>query len=573
MVEHVWLKHYPHGVPAEIDPDSYRSLAHLLEDVMVRYAEQAATVCLGRTLTYGDLDRLSTRFGAWLGSLGLPKGSRVALMMPNCHAYVVSLLGTLRAGMTAVNVNPLYTPRELENQLRDARVDVLVVLENFAHTVEKVGPEGMVRQVVLASMGDLLGGLRGWAVNMMLRHVRRTVPPFNLPGAVRFAEVMRQGKDLPFEPPQLSGEDLAFLQYTGGTTGVSRGAMLTHRNMVANVLQSCAWFHPAMDQPGKPTPEGPPVFVGALPLYHIFALTICLLVNMQLGGKLILIPNPRDVKGLVKALRPHRPVVFPGVSTLYDMLVAHEVFRGLDFSNLRISLAGGMAVPKAVARRWESVTGCPICEGYGLTEASPTVACSPTNTTTHDGTVGMPLPSTEIGIRDEALRPLPWGQPGEVVVRGPQVMAGYWQHAEDTRAVMTPDGFLRTGDIGVMDERGYLRLLDRQKDMILVSGFNVYCNEVEDVVCSHPGVRACAAVGVQDEHAGQAVKIFVVREDRTLTREELLAYCKERLTGYKRPRIVAFVKSLPKSDVGKVLRRPLRDGTVVPEPDETEKPA
>ena len=572
-MERVWLTHYPCGVPADIDPDSYRSLAHLLEEAMVRHAGQEAVVCLGRTLTYGDLDRLSMRFGAWLESLGLPKGARVGLMMPNCHAYVVSLLGTLRAGMAAVNVNPLYTPRELGNQLRDASVDVLVVLENFAHTVEKVGPEELVRRVVLASMGDLLGGLKGWGVNMWLRHMRRMVPPFRLFGAVRFAEVMRQGKGLPFVPPRLEGADLAFLQYTGGTTGVSRGAMLTHRNMVANVLQGCAWFHPAMDQPGKPTPEGAPVFVGALPLYHIYALSICLLVNMQLGGKLILIPNPRDVKGLVKALRPHRPVVFPGVSTLYDMLASHELFRGLDFSNLRISLAGGMAVPKAVAQRWETVTGCPVCEGYGLTEASPMVVCSPTNTMAHDGTVGMPLPSTEIGIRDNELRPLPWGQPGEVVVRGPQVMAGYWRHAEDTRAVMTPDGFLRTGDIGVMDERGYLRLLDRKKDMILVSGFNVYCNEVEDVICSHPAVKECAAVGVPDEHSGQAVKIFVVRQDRTLTCEALLAYCKERLTGYKRPRIVAFVKSLPKSDVGKVLRRPLRDGTAVLEADEAEKAA
>ena len=566
-LEHVWLKSYPAGVPAEIDPDSYPSVAALLEEVMRQYADRDAVVCLGKVLRYGELDRLSAQFAAWLQSLSLARGSRVALMMPNCHAYVVALIGVMRAGMAAVNVNPLYTPRELAHQLKDSGAEILLVMENFAHTVEKVLAQTAVRQVVLVSMGDLLGPLKGWMTNFVVRRVKKMVPAFRLPGAIRFGEVMSRGARFPFRAPEVASSDVAVLQYTGGTTGVSKGAMLTQRNIVANVLQDCAWFHPAMDQPGRPRPEGAPVFVTALPLYHIYAFTICMLVGLHLGGKLILIPNPRDVDAVVKALKPHKVVVFPGLSTLYNMLMGHEGFRQLDFSNLRISLAGGMAVPSAVAARWQEVTGCPVCEGYGMTETSPTVACTPTDTTLHDGTAGLPLPSTEIRILDENQQPLPVGQEGEVAVRGPQLMAGYWQREAETKQFMTPDGFFRTGDVGVLDERGFLRLLDRKKDMILVSGFNVYANEVEDVVLSHPGVKECAVVGVEDERSGQAVKAFVVRRDGALDEAALQAHCAERLTGYKRPRIVSFVKALPKSDVGKVLRRQLRDGTVVPEVD------
>jgi len=566
-VEQVWLKSYPAGVPAEIDPDSYPSVAAMLEEVLHRHADRDAVVCLGKVLRYGDLDRLSAQFAAWLQSLSLPRGSRVALMMPNCHAYVVALIGVMRAGMAAVNVNPLYTPRELAHQLKDSGAEILLVMENFAHTVEKALPQTVVRQVVLVSMGDLLGPLKGRVTNFVVRRVKKMVPAFRLPGAIRFAEVLAQGTKQPFRKPEVQPSDLAVLQYTGGTTGVPKGVMLTQRNIVANVLQDQAWFHPSMEQPGRPRPEGPPVFVAALPLYHIYAFMVCLLLGLHLGGKLILIPNPRDVDAVVKALKPHKAVVFPGLSTLYNLLMGHEGFRQLDFSNLRISLAGGMAVPSAVAARWREVTGCPVCEGYGLTEAAPTVACTPTDTTLHDGTVGLPLPSTEIRILDEKRQPLPAGQAGEVAVRGPQIMAGYWQREEETREFLMPDGFFLTGDVGVMDERGFLRLLDRKKDMILVSGFNVYSNEVEEVVSSHPGVKECAVVGVEDERSGQAVKAYVVRRDPALTGETLQAHCAEWLTGYKRPRTIAFVKWLPKSDVGKVLRRPLRDGTAVPEAD------
>ena len=566
-MEQVWLKSYPAGVPAEIDPDSYPSVAAMLEEVLHRHADRDAVVCLGKVLRYGDLDRLSAQFAAWLQSLSLPRGSRVALMMPNCHAYVVALIGVMRAGMAAVNVNPLYTPRELAHQLKDSGAEILLVMENFAHTVEKALPQTVVRQVVLVSMGDLLGPLKGRVTNFVVRRVKKMVPAFRLPGAMRFAEVLAQGAKQPFRKPEVQPSDLAVLQYTGGTTGVPKGVMLTQRNIVANVLQDQAWFHPSMEQPGRPRPEGPPVFVAALPLYHIYAFMVCLLLGLHLGGKLILIPNPRDVDAVVKALKPHKVVVFPGLSTLYNMLMGHEGFRQLDFSNLRISLAGGMAVPSAVAARWREVTGCPVCEGYGMTETSPTVTCTPTDTTLHDGTAGLPLPSTEIRILDENQQPLPVGQEGEVAVRGPQIMAGYWQREEETREFLMPDGFFLTGDVGVMDERGFLRLLDRKKDMILVSGFNVYSNEVEEVVSSHPGVKECAVVGVEDERSGQAVKAYVVRRDPALTGETLQAHCAERLTGYKRPRTIAFVKWLPKSDVGKVLRRPLRDGTAVPEAD------
>ncbi|MDO5103606.1 MAG: AMP-binding protein [Lautropia sp.] len=563
-----WLKHYPEGVPADVDPDAYRSLAHLLEASMAAYAEREALVCLGRSVRYGELAALSRDMAAWLQSLGLREGCRVALMMPNCLPYVVSLFGVLRAGLVAVNVNPLYTPRELTVQLKDSGAEAIVVLENFGATLAKVIDNTAVKHVVLVSMGDLQGWLKGRLINAVLRHVKKMVPPFDIPGAQRFASIMARGKRMRFQAPVLSGDQLAFLQYTGGTTGVPKGAMLTHRNMVANVLQDEAWFYPAMRQSGKAAPSGPLVFAGLLPLYHVYALMVCLLVSMRVGGLLVLLPNPRDVKAVVKALKPHKVVVFPGISTLYDLLLGDASFRALDFSDLRITVGGGMAVPSSVAAHWQEVTGCPVCEGYGMSEASPTVSCSPTDTKRHDGTVGLPLPSTEIRVVDEAMQPLPPGEVGEVLVRGPQVMAGYWQRPNETAEFMTPDGFFRTGDIGVLDQRGFLRLVDRKKDVILVSGFNVYSNEIEEVVMSHTEVKACAAIGVPDARSGQSVKIYVVRTSSSLTEQALIEYCATRLTGYKRPREVAFVKSLPKSDIGKVLRRQLRDGSVVPERDE-----
>lgn len=566
-MDRVWLKHYPAGVPAEIDPDQYDSLVHLLDASMEKNADQDALIYLGKALRYRDLQRLTTQFAGWLQSLSLARGTRVVLMLPNCHAYAVSMIGSLRAGMTVVNVNPRYTASELSRVLDDSAAEVIVVLENFADTVQKALPGSAIRHVVLVSVGDLLGAFKSMLVNLVVRRVRRLVPAFDLPGAVRFETVLKRGAQASFTPPEIKGSDLAMLQYTGGTSGIPKGAMLTHRNLVANVLQSCAWFHPAMDTPGKPRPEGPPVFAGALPLYHIYALQICLLVMMNLGGKTILIPDPRDVKALVRALKPHRVVVFPGLSTLYSYLLGFEAFCRLDFSDLRISLAGGMAASSSVAARWQQVTGCAVCEGYGMTETSPTVCCTPTNALDFSGSIGMPLPSSEVKILDDDGNEVPVGQEGELAIRGPQVMAGYWQCEEETRQFMTADGFFRSGDIASMDERGYFRILDRKKDLIIVSGFNVYSNEVEDVVCHMPGVRECAAVGAPDEYSGQVVKLFVVRKDTSVTEDALRAFCAERLTGYKRPRIVTFVKSLPKSDVGKVLRRPLRDGTVVPERD------
>lgn len=565
-----WLKHYPAGVEADIDPDAFASLAQLLEVSMQQHAARPALVSLGTTLSYGDLDRLSRQFANWLLTLGLPSGSRVALMMPNCFSFAVAFVGTLRAGMTVVNVNPRYTPRELSLMLQDSGAEVLVVLENFAHTVAQVlnDPGVSVRQVVLTSMGDMQGWLKGRLTDFVLRRVKKAVKPFSLPDALRMKAVLAEGAARATSLPAVDAGQIAMLQYTGGTTGQSKGAILTHRNLVANVLQASAWFHPAMAaRPGRAAETAPPVFVGALPLYHVFALMVCLLVPMRLGGLLVLIPDPRDVDHVVWALRRQRITVFPGLSTFYSLLMDDARFRSLDFTHLRLSVAGGMAVPSAVAARWLEVTGCAVCEGYGLTEASPTVACTPTDTTRHDGTVGLPLPSTEVKIVDENLEEVAQGESGEVLLRGPQIMAGYWRRPDETAAFLLPDGFFRTGDVGVMDERGYLRLLDRKKDLVVVSGFNVYSNEVEDVVCSHPGVKECAAVGVPDAHSGQVVKIFVVRSDPSVSAEALRAHCSLYLTAYKRPRQVDFVRWLPKSDIGKVLRRALRDGTVVPDAD------
>ncbi|MBN9428984.1 MAG: long-chain fatty acid--CoA ligase [Burkholderiales bacterium] len=557
-MERLWLKHYPAGVPSDVDFTQYTSLVHMLDEAFAKYKERKAYVGFGKEISFGEVDELSRRLAAWLQAKGLQKGDRVALMMPNVLQYPVALAGVLRAGFVVVNVNPLYTPRELEHQLKDSGAKAIVILENFAHTLQQVLAHTDVRHVVLASMGDMLG-LKGTLVNFVVRRVKKLVPAFDLPKVTRFNDVLAEGARLQFKPAALTREDVAFLQYTGGTTGVSKGATLLHRNLIANVLQSEAWVQPALHNPRKPPPPEQLITVCALPLYHIFALTVCCLLGMRTGGLNILIPNPRDLPALIKEIKPYRFNLFPAVNTLYNGLANHPEFANLDFSGLRVSNGGGMAVQKAVADRWLKITGCPICEGYGLSETSPSVTCNPTDTDAYTGTIGLPLPSTEVAILDDDGHPLPVGQRGEIAIRGPQVMAGYWQRPEETEQAMTADGFFKSGDIGVMDERGYITIVDRKKDMILVSGFNVYPNEVEAVVSEHPGVLEVAAVGVPDPHAGEVVKLYVVKRDPALTERELMEFCAKELTGYKRPRQIEFRSELPKTNVGKILRRELRD--------------
>jgi len=555
-MDKIWLKSYPEGVPAEIDETQYESLVHLLEESFRKFAARNAYVCMDKFMTYGELDRLSRQFAAWLQDRGLARGARVAIMMPNVLQYPVAIAGVLRAGCTVVNVNPLYTPRELEHQLKDSGAEAIVVLENFGHTLEQVIGRTRVRHVVVASMGEMLGGLKGFIVNFVVRHVKKMVPPFSLPGAIPFKQTLAQGAATTFKPVQLSRHDVAFLQYTGGTTGVSKGATLLHRNIVANVLQGDVWAQPVLAR--EPRVEQLTI-ICALPLYHIFALTACAMMGMRWGALNVLIPNPRDIPGFVKELSKYRFNLLPAVNTLYNGLVNNPDFARLDFSMLKICNGGGMAVQKAVADKWLAITGRPIVEGYGLSETSPCVAINPSDAIEFSGTIGLPIPSTEIAILNDAGEELAIGQIGEIAVRGPQVMAGYWNRPDETAKAMTPDGFFKTGDIGVMDERGYVRIVDRKKDMILVSGFNVYPNEVEDVVARHPGVLEVACVGVPDPHAGEVVKLFVVRRDPSLTAEQLMAYCRQQLTGYKRPKHIEFREELPKSNVGKILRRELRD--------------
>jgi len=561
-MERFWLKHYPAGVPADIDPSQYRSIAHLIEESLRKYATRTAYVSMGKPLTFRELDDLSRSFGAWLQSRRLKPGARVALMMPNVLQYPVAIAAVLRAGYVVVNVNPLYTPRELAHQLTDSGSEAIVILENFAHTLEEVISKTPVKTVVVASMGDLFGLVKGTVVNFVVRNVKKMVPAYTLPNAVRFNAAIAEGGRMQLSPSTATHEDVAFLQYTGGTTGVSKGATLVHRNVIANVLQSEAWMQPAMHNPRKPPPPEQAVIACALPLYHIFSLTVCYLLGLRVGGLNVLIPNPRDLPAVTEALKPLKVTLFPAVNTLYNVLADHEGFRKLDFTELRVSNGGGMAVQAAVAEKWLKLTGCPICEGYGLSETSPSATCNPTDTDMYTGTIGLPLPSTEVAILDDDGRPVPLGQPGEIAIRGPQVMSGYWQRDDETAKVMTPDGFLKTGDVGVMDERGYTKIVDRKKDMILVSGFNVYPNEVEGVVASHPGVLECAVVGVPDGKSGEAVKLFVVRRDPALTEKELSEYCAKNLTGYKKPKYIEFRTDLPKTNVGKILRRELRDSAI-----------
>ena len=551
-----WLKSYQSGVPAEIDWTQYQSLTHLLDDAFVRHADKKAFACMDKSITYAELDVMSRKMAAWLQSKGLKQGARVALMMPNVLQYPVAMAAALRAGYVIVNVNPLYTARELEHQLIDSGAEAIVVLENFATTLEHVIAKTPVKHVILATMGDLLGTVKGTIVNLVVRKVKKLVPAFSLPGAVPFNRVIREGGRLTFSPVSIKHDDIAFLQYTGGTTGVSKGAVLLHRNVIANVLQNEAWLKPTLST----LPAGEQLqFVCALPLYHIYALTVCALMAIRLGGMNVLIPNPRDMAGFVKELGKYRINIFPAVNTLYNGLLNNPDFAKLDFSSYRVCNGGGMAVQQAVADKWLKVTGTPIVEGYGLSETSPVATANRCDITRFTGTIGLPLPSTEVRILDDAGFEVALGERGEIAIRGPQVMAGYWNRPDETLKSMTSDGFFRTGDIGIMEADGSTRIVDRKKDMILVSGFNVYPNEVESVVSMMPEVLEVACVGVPDANSGEAVKLFIVKKDPALTKEQVLAYCHEQLTGYKRPRFVEFRNDLPKTPVGKILKRELRE--------------
>jgi long-chain acyl-CoA synthetase len=550
-MERIWLKSYPPGVPADIDPNEFRSLVELFDTSIRKYGERPAYHSMGKSITFGELDALSRQFAAWLQARGLAKGARVAIMMPNCLQYPIAMFGTLRAGCTVVNVNPLYTARELEHQLKDSGAEVIVVLENFGAVLQQVRAKTPVKHVVLTSLGEMLG-LKGLIVNLVVRKVKKMVPPFELPGAVAFKQALAEGKGKSVNTPALAHEDIAYLQYTGGTTGVSKGAILTHRNVIAALLQYKVWLQPAIGNER-------PVIITALPLYHIFSLTVNCLNMMVLGGENVLITNPRDIPGFVKELAKHKYSIITGVNTLFNALLNHPEFAKLDFSHLKLAVGGGMAVQKAVAERWKQVTGTPLIEGYGLTETAPSATANPLNVKDYTGSIGVPMSSTEIVLRDDSGADVAHGQPGEICIRGPQVMKGYWQRPDETAEVLGADGYLRTGDIGIMDDKGFIRIVDRKKDMILVSGFNVYPNEIEQVVAMHPGVLEVAAIGVLDEHSGEVPKVFVVKKDPQLTEQDVLEHCKKELTGYKRPKYVEFRSELPKTNVGKILRRALRE--------------
>ncbi len=557
MTDRIWLSSYPEGVPADIDASQYTSLVALMQESFKKYASRVAYSFMGKDISYAQTDSLSQAFAAYLQGLGLAKGDRVAIMMPNIPQYPVAVAAILRAGLVVVNVNPLYTPRELEHQLKDSGAKAIVIIENFATTLEQCIAHTPVKHVVLCAMGDQLGLLKGTLVNLAVRNVKKMVPAYNLPGAVRFNAAIAQGTKAPFKAPAIKGDDVAVLQYTGGTTGVSKGAVLLHRNVIANVLQSEVWNQPVMSK----LPKGEQATgVCAIPLYHIFAFTVGMMLSMRMGGKLVLIPNPRDLPAVFKELSKHTIHSFPAVNTLFNGMANHPDFNTVDWKHLKVSVGGGSAVQGAVAQLWLEKTGCPICEGYGLSETSPSASCNPTTSTAYSGTIGVPLPSTWFKLLDDDGTDVTTpGQPGEIAIKGPQVMAGYWQRPDETAKVMTADGYFKTGDIGVMDERGWFKIVDRKKDMILVSGFNVYPNEVEDVVAGCPGVLECAAVGIPDDKSGEAVKLVVVKKDAALTEARIRDYCKANLTGYKQPKTIEFRAELPKTPVGKILRRELRD--------------
>ena len=551
-MDKIWLKSYPQGVPPEISIDHVPSLVALFEKACTTYADKVAYISMDKTMTYRQLDEESHAFAGWLQSLGLKKGDRVALMMPNLLQYPVALFGTLRAGCVVVNCNPLYTPRELEHQLKDSGAVAIVIVENFAHTLDQIIAHTAIKHVVVTPMGEMLGALKGTIVNLVVRHVKKLVPAWNLPTAINFKAALAAGRRQGWKEVPLDHDDIAFLQYTGGTTGVSKGAMLTHGNIAANVMQAHAWIKPVIR-------DGEEFIITALPLYHIFALTANCLTFLMVGARNLLIANPRDIPGFVKEWGKYPVTVVTGVNTLFNALLNNDDFRKLDFSPMRVTLGGGMAVQAPVAERWKQVTGVPLLQAYGLTETSPAATINPLDMHDFNGAIGLPISSTEVSIRDDVGNEVPATQIGEICIRGPQVMKGYWQRPEETENVFHADGFLRTGDMGYVDPQGYVFLVDRKKDMILVSGFNVYPNEVEEAVAMHPGVRDVAAIGVADEHSGEAVKIFVVRKDPTVTEKALIEHCRGLLTGYKIPKHVEFRDDLPRTNVGKILRRALKE--------------
>jgi long-chain acyl-CoA synthetase len=557
MEERVWLSSYPEGVPAEIDASQYDSLVSLMEESFSKYADRTAYSFMGQNIGYQETDTTSQALAAYFQSLGLEKGDRVAVMMPNVPQYPVAVAAILRAGLVVVNVNPLYTPRELEHQLKDSGAKAIVIIENFAITLQKCIQQTQVKHVVLCAMGDMLSIPKGAVVNFVVRHVKKMVPDFFLSRAVKFNQALRRGQKVRFVRPEVRSDDIALLQYTGGTTGVSKGAVLLHRNVIANLLQSEAWNDPVMKR--VPANEQP-TSVCALPLYHIFAFTVNMMLGLRTGGKNILIPNPRDLPAVLKELSKQTFHSFPAVNTLFNGLANHPDFDKVNWKNLKVSVGGGMAVTSAVAALWLQKTGCPICEGYGLSETSPSASCNPTTSTQFTGTIGVPLPSTFMKLLDdEGTEVTELGQPGEIAIKGPQVMAGYWQRPDETARCMTSDGYFKSGDIGIRDANGFFKIVDRKKDMILVSGFNVYPNDVEETVSLCPGVMECAAVGVPDEKTGEAVKLVIVKKDPALTESDVREFCRANMTGYKQPKVIEFKTELPKTAVGKILRRELRD--------------
>ena len=552
-MEKIWLQSYPAGIPAEIDIDHIPSLVALFEDACRKYADQVAYISMGKEMTYRELEEASKAFAGWLQAKGLKKGDRVALMMPNLLQYPVALFGTLRAGCVVVNCNPLYTPRELEHQLKDSGAAAIVIVENFAHTLEQVIARTAIKHVVVTPLGEMLGALKGAVVNLVIRHVKKMVPNWSLPGSISFKAALSAGQSHGWKPVPLQQSDIAFLQYTGGTTGVSKGAMLTHANIASNVTQAYNWIKPVVH-------EGQEFIITALPLYHIFALTANCLTFLMIGARNLLIANPRDIPNFIKEWGKYPVTVVTGVNTLFNALLNHPDFEKLDFSTMNVTLGGGMAVQAPVADRWRKVTGVPLLQAYGLTETSPAATINPLDMHEFNGAIGLPISSTEISIRDDYGAEVPITQVGEICIRGPQVMKGYWQRPDETALTFYPDGYLRTGDMGYMDKQGFVFLVDRKKDMILVSGFNVYPNEVEEAVAMHPGIVDVAAIGVADEHSGEAVKIFVVRKNPAITERDLIEHCRSVLTGYKVPKYIEFRDDLPRTNVGKILRRALKEG-------------
>jgi long-chain acyl-CoA synthetase len=554
-----WLKSYPKGVPENVNINQYQSLVQLMDEAFSKHAAKPAYECMGKKMTFGEVDVASQKLGAYFQALGFQRGDRIAIMMPNVLQYPIALAGIMRAGFVVVNVNPLYTPRELEHQLNDSGAKAIVILENFAATLAAVIDKTLCKTVVMAKMGDMLGGAKGMIVNFVVKNVKKMVPAYSLPGNVKvvsFPNALAGGAGKQMVKSAVGHNDVAILQYTGGTTGVSKGAILMHKTLIANLLASEAWMQPGLNKKGK---IDQPTFVCALPMYHVFALVSCVLLAMRTGGYNILIPNPRDIPGLIKTLTGVQFNIFPAVNTLFNALANNPEFAKLDFSGLRISNGGGMQVQEAVAKKWLQVTGCPIVEGYGLSETSSGVTCNPTDSDRYTGTIGLPLPGTEIVILDDDEKPVPLGERGEIAIRGNSVMPGYWNRPDETAKVMTKDGFFKSGDVGVMDEAGYIKIVDRKKDMVLVSGFNVYPNEVEGVIASHPGVLECAVIGVPDKSSGETVKAFVVKKDPALSEKDLRDWCEKELTGYKKPKYIEFREELPKTNVGKILRRELRD--------------